>query len=1329
MKKCLSVLLVFTLFINFFFVGFKAEASNDDFDENTYIADLLTRRIQSNVPELQEEMFEMYYNLVNEKKSYARFFVEGCEESESLMLSMKSWEVYTFHINSTLDSCVERRNYYVKLILSLLGSSMMQDSSVKESLEKTNVYCGEIVSAISDYVDISGAFDVAILDDLSALSKEQVYSLSEQLSKNSYLSKLGDAAGIASLISSGIGTIAEAVELLVLLNNAIGINDSIARNLRRMQLYTKDVDYSDALEMVADCFDNSEENLRNMMQTVVESELIVATKTASYFALKGLTEAVKVAAPWAAAVFTAIQVGRDVGKILCDELFGTSESIKVFYNLKQVVTLEKNINDLVIQNEYDYYNNLIPADDFVSAIDLLFSLHLLAIDCAKDGIEKLYKAGALHFGGVTEMMDVLDVIECSRPLTEKYYKSIHRLWTIAAYYDYPDIPILVDNEEKETKKIVNLFWMYLKPRSGIDMFVDDTLEITKEDIQFTPFDTTEQEYVITSSNDAIISVKGHILKAVAPGKVTIRISSKSNPDIFDEKTLIICNKIDYEKSDVLDIAFVIDTTSSMRDDIYSVQVKMNDYLSYFESQNIKYRIAVIDYRDFSSRTGDSRDYPYRIQLDFTNNHDDIVACINRLSNLGNGGDNEETLNSALIDGLRELSWGKKSGKTAIVMGDAPALNPEPITGYTTKDVVTALNGISVRSGYTPKNMSKKIVGTITDKTVLSTGIYDSLKLKEGTGESDETSSDTAELVKPIIPGEKIFLYAVATSSIAYEDFSTLAKQVEGVAYESFESITAGDVIEEVIHTAPMLAFHEHINTEIDIAFSCSQQMQKIEVCQICSKTSVSEDSETGPHSLDFIPAVPANVDEEGNIEYYKCKECGKLFKDSATEIEIQITDTVLPKLTTHIWDEGKITKGATSEEEGVMTFTCTVCGETKTEPIPRLDNPILNEIKTGTLVTFGSYPQSLVTDSSLLASLNSQSLEWNYYEDDAHGEQENYMEYADITLSGNHYRAVRFSHYRYGVSKDHDNADEFIYQDDNGYNPGQVYWFKYEPLVWRVLDADSGLMMTEKIIDSQPFNNICYTNENEEERHLYSDKEYKHYANNWAYSSLRKWMNEDFYKTAFDVENACIRDASLTTAAIEDSKYDVGSTTDKLFLLTKDDVINEAYGFSHNDTGGPESNRIARGTDYAKCQGLFVTSESAAYDKFASSWFLRNPYPFYDDSDISSVEISGNIWLSGADTSSVGIRPALYVDLKSAISKSLIEITDTLMLNLGDVNGDGQILAGDARLALRYSAKIEELSAAQILAADVDENGQVLADDARQILRYSAKLQHAFDKA
>ena len=40
--------------------------------------------------------------------------------------------------------------------------------------------------------------------------------------------------------------------------------------------------------------------------------------------------------------------------------------------------------------------------------------------------------------------------------------------------------------------------------------------------------------------------------------------------------------------------------------------------------------------------------------------------------------------------------------------------------------------------------------------------------------------------------------------------------------------------------------------------------------------------------------------------------------------------------TKHQWDDGKVTKEATEDEDGEMTYTCKVCGETKTEVIPKI---------------------------------------------------------------------------------------------------------------------------------------------------------------------------------------------------------------------------------------------------------------------------------------------------------------------------------------------------------------------------------------------------------
>ncbi len=84
-----------------------------------------------------------------------------------------------------------------------------------------------------------------------------------------------------------------------------------------------------------------------------------------------------------------------------------------------------------------------------------------------------------------------------------------------------------------------------------------------------------------------------------------------------------------------------------------------------------------------------------------------------------------------------------------------------------------------------------------------------------------------------------------------------------------------------------------------------------------------------PHThTEAQPVIENNVDatctEDGS--YYSvvyCSECGEEL--SRTKVTVEATG--------HTWDDGIVTTEATCTENGVMTYTCTVCGETKTEDI------------------------------------------------------------------------------------------------------------------------------------------------------------------------------------------------------------------------------------------------------------------------------------------------------------------------------------------------------------------------------------------------------------
>ena len=308
------------------------------------------------------------------------------------------------------------------------------------------------------------------------------------------------------------------------------------------------------------------------------------------------------------------------------------------------------------------------------------------------------------------------------------------------------------------------------------------------------------------------------------------------------------------------------------------------------------------------------------------------------------------------------------------------------------------------------------------------------------------------------------------------------------------------------------------------------------------------------------------------------------------------------------------------------------------------------------LVEFGSYPQSEVTSTSLLSALNSLSLSWKsygYYSGtgdwiDGQMTSGDYMKYADVTYKGEKYRAVKFTEYRPSYTG-HDN-DDGTYQDDNGYYTNTVYWFKFEPLMWRVLDPDEGFMMCESIIDSQPYNNTIYYYGGK----YYQDTSCTNYANDYATSSIRDWLNDDFYNTAFtSKEKEKIQESEQDNSCWSSSypEYDSDTTYDKIFLLSYDEVKNSEYGFSESPNNNDTARR-AQGTDYAKAQGLRVNNYSGSEYHGNSWWWLRSPnYGSHSACGVYYDGYSNNIYDDVSDASN-GVRPALKLNPKSEIPES-----------------------------------------------------------------------------
>ena len=331
----------------------------------------------------------------------------------------------------------------------------------------------------------------------------------------------------------------------------------------------------------------------------------------------------------------------------------------------------------------------------------------------------------------------------------------------------------------------------------------------------------------------------------------------------------------------------------------------------------------------------------------------------------------------------------------------------------------------------------------------------------------------------------------------------------------------------------------------------------------------------------------------------------------------------------------------------------------------------------GATVQFGAYPQSRVTDEAIIDGLDSQSLSWksyNYYSGtgswtDGNVKPSDYMKYADIVFNGNKYRAVTFSKYRPDCTVYTSSASNTC-QDEYGYYTGNVYYFKYEPLKWRVLDASTGLVVCDSIIDSQAYNNYILRSNYDYE--YYGDSEKNHYANDWENSSLRKWLNEDFYNTAFSkLQQDRIQKLTRENKSTCESKHDSNPTSDKITLLSYWDMLNTSYGFSSSDRT-KDTARQRKGTDYAKCQGLAVITDSN-YDGI-SWWWLRSPGCCQCSFGGYSGGAAGVDYAGWADNynnyvnyTNNGVVPALNLG-KSTISTSSIHTGEIASDEAGDEN-------------------------------------------------------------
>ena len=203
-------------------------------------------------------------------------------------------------------------------------------------------------------------------------------------------------------------------------------------------------------------------------------------------------------------------------------------------------------------------------------------------------------------------------------------------------------------------------------------------------------------------------------------------------------------------------------------------------------------------------------------------------------------------------------------------------------------------------------------------------------------------------------------------------------------------------------------------------------------------------------------------------------------------------------------------------------------------------------------IYFGSYPQSEITGEALTEDIINAEF-------DAYG---------DAVVDGAKYRRCS------------------IEDVPNDYNFGdaQYRYFKWEKIKWRVLknEGETLFVVADKGLDSKQY-----------------DEQFT--KTTWEYSQLRKWLKNTFINMAFTTDEqsaiASYRVENINYASDGTLDSDVHDTTDKIYVLAREEIGNVDYGFC-----GHATRRFAI-SDYAYALGGFFDN-NLYYGN--TMWWLRS---------------------------------------------------------------------------------------------------------------------------
>ena len=226
-------------------------------------------------------------------------------------------------------------------------------------------------------------------------------------------------------------------------------------------------------------------------------------------------------------------------------------------------------------------------------------------------------------------------------LTENEFKMYGNQWGIAPRQRYS---VQIKNKNNDVVESMPVYLINTKTNDTVwKAYTDNT---GKAELWANIFDSTEStaRYIIVGNN----KILSNSATAFANGINTIQVEQPCN----------ILNKVE--------IAFMVDATGSMGDEIEFLKLELEDVLSntFARYNNLELRAAAVFFRD----RGD--EYITR-HIDFQT---DLLKLLNftKLQGAAGGGDEPEAVDSALSVALNRLSW-SKDARTRLLffVTDAP----------------------------------------------------------------------------------------------------------------------------------------------------------------------------------------------------------------------------------------------------------------------------------------------------------------------------------------------------------------------------------------------------------------------------------------------------------------------------------------------------------------------------------------------------------------------------------------------------------------------------------------------------------------------------------